>query len=148
MNHKFNKPLHDDPSDIFVRDTDPMLARDEIYRVPDGFFASEKARIKAMGAGYGLGRRMRMRRIVRISALAAACLAFAILIPVAISLSGEKSEQAPPAPQQQLAAAAHHSEIAGNKSQTTPADVSASADNSSWTQTDEAESADVLLWLY
>lgn len=148
MNHKFNKPLHDDPSDIFVRDTDPMLARGEIYRVPEGFFDSEKARIKAMGAGYGLGRRLRMRCIVRISALAA-CLAFAIMIPVAISLSGEKSEQAPPAPQQQLAAAAHHLEIAGNnKSQTTPSDVSASADNSSWTQTDEAESADVLLWLY
>ena len=148
MNHKFNKHLHDDPSDIFVRDTDPMLARGEIYRVPDGFFASEKTRIKAMGAGYGLGRRMRMRRIVRISALAAACLAFAIMIPVAISLSGEKSEQASPAPQQQLAAAAHHPEIVGNKSQTSPADVSAPADNSSWTQTDEAESADVLLWLY
>ena len=148
MNHKFNKHLHDDPSDIFVRDTDPMLARGEIYRVPDGFFASEKTRIKAMGAGYGLGRRMRMRRVVRISALAAACLAFAIMIPVAISLSGEKSEQASPAPQQQLAAAAHHLEIAGNKSQTTLADVSAPADNSSWTQTDEAESADVLLWLY
>ena len=148
MNHKFNKHLHDDPSDIFVRDTDPMLARGEIYRVPDGFFASEKTRIKAMGAGYGLGRRMRMRRIVRISALAAACLAFAIMIPVAISLSGEKSEQASPAPQQQLAAAAHHPEIAGNKLQTSPADVSAPADNSSWTQTDEAESADVLLWLY
>lgn len=148
MNHKFNKHLHDDPSDIFVRDTDPMLARGEIYRVPDGFFASEKTRIKAMGAGYGLGRRMRMRRVVRISALAAACLVFAIMIPVAISLSGEKSEQASPAPQQQLAAAAHHPEIAGNKLQTSPADVSAPADNSSWTQTDEAESADVLLWLY
>ena len=148
MNHKFNKHLHDDPSDIFVRDTDPMLARGEIYRVPDGFFASEKTRIKAMGAGYGLGRRMRMRRVVRISALAAACLAFAIMIPVAISLSGEKSEQASPAPQQQLAAAAHHPELAGKKSHTTPADVSAPADNSSWTPTDEAESAEGLLWLY
>lgn len=148
MNHKFNKPLHDAPSDIFVRDTDPMLARGEIYRVPEEFFDSEKARIKAMGAGYGLGRRLRVRRLVRISALAAACLAFAIMIPLAISLSGEKSGQAPPAPQQQLAAAAYHLEIAGNKSQTTTADVSASADNSSWTQTDEAESADVLLWLY
>ena len=146
MNYDSNRTDADGRFDVFVRDNDPMLVRGNIYDVPPGFFDSEKARMteRLHKSQDDNGRRMSRRRVLRFSAIAAAaCVAIAATFPLMISFVADTDNGSPAAQpaQKALAQSVTHNKTMGDNS------VIASAD-AEWTQYDEVENADLLLWLY
>ncbi len=153
MNNKATKSNHrrigaEDPLDVFVRDDDPMLVRGEIFSMSDDFFVCEKRRLAdMMRRADGRSRRSSIRRVViRWGSIAAAvCVLLVLTLVFPLNTTSQQVDQTvaefePATASTYITARSVQKNIAENTiSQTT---------NTEWTQSDEAEEADVLMWLY
>ncbi len=126
--------------DIQTRDAE-LFPGGQMFSVPPDFFDSERARLRLLLAEASQQKlRVAVRRkILRWGALsAAACLIVAVAISLTFSLN-PADNNIPLAEKTVAVTSQHHVELADNASVVY---------DSEWTQSDEVESADVLLWLY
>lgn len=139
---KYSPDFESERLDVFQPDRDPLLPRGEIFSVPDGFFDGERKRLAELCRRESKShRRTNLRRVVVRWSLAATAACLLVVAAVSISISMAKEQTVAPAAQTTAQA------TVAPASANDMAEASHSTEQT-WTQSDEAESADVLLWLY